>query len=135
MCNFIVTDEEINKAEQDIFLGQGSLSDEQNGITGIPFPGGEEYPEVYIEASSVDAGIAQCPRNSLEEVRLVLKYVMMHGNRLAYARHVTSNTERMCTKIENMMESGMHLDNRIGHNQFNKTVKFLVEGGTQRSNS
>lgn len=29
MCNFIVTDEEINKAEQDIFLGQGSFSDEQ----------------------------------------------------------------------------------------------------------
>ena len=53
----------------------------------------------------------------------------MHGNRLAYARHVTSNTDRMCTKIENMMECGMHLDNRIGHNQFNKTVKFLVEGG------
>lgn len=29
MCNFIVTDEEINNAEQDIFLGQGSFSDQQ----------------------------------------------------------------------------------------------------------
>ena len=56
---------------------------------------------------------------------------MMHGNRLAYARHVTSNPDRMCTKIENMMECGMHMDNRIGHNQFNKTVRFLVEGGNR----
>ncbi|MFA6608449.1 MAG: UvrD-helicase domain-containing protein [Candidatus Paceibacterota bacterium] len=32
MCNFIVTDEEINKAEQDIFLGQGSFSDEQKAF-------------------------------------------------------------------------------------------------------
>ena len=33
----------------------------------------------------------------------------------------------MCTKIENMMKCGMHMGNRIGHNQFNKTIKFLVE--------
>lgn len=32
MCNFIVTDEEINKAEQDIFLGHGSFSDEQKAF-------------------------------------------------------------------------------------------------------
>lgn len=32
MCNFIVTDEEISKAEQDIFLGQGSFSDEQKAF-------------------------------------------------------------------------------------------------------
>jgi DNA helicase II / ATP-dependent DNA helicase PcrA len=32
MCNFIVTDEEINKAEQDIFLGQGTFSDEQKAF-------------------------------------------------------------------------------------------------------
>jgi hypothetical protein len=37
----------------------------------------------------------------------------------------------MCTKIENMMECGMHMDNRIGHNQFNKTVKFLVENASR----
>ena len=32
MCNFIVTDEEINKAEQDIFLGQGYFSGEQKAF-------------------------------------------------------------------------------------------------------
>ena len=32
MCNFIVTDEEINKAEEDIFLGRGSFSDEQKAF-------------------------------------------------------------------------------------------------------
>ena len=81
-----------------------------------------------LEASTNDPLIDQCPPKSLEEVRLVLKYVLFHGNRLAYAKHVTSNKDRMCTKIENMMECGMHMDNRIGHNQFNRTVKFLVEG-------
>jgi len=29
------------------------------------------------------------------------------------------------------MECGMHMDNRIGHNQFNKTVKYLVERATR----
>ena len=108
-----------------------SLTDEENGIAGIPFPGGEPYPAVYLEASTLDPYIHRCPRNSLEETRLVLKYVMMHGNRLAYAKHVTSNPDRMCTKIENMMECGMHMDNRIGHNQFNKTVRFLVESASR----
>jgi hypothetical protein len=67
----------------------------------------------------------------VEEVRLVVKCVLYHGNRMAYAKHVTSNKDRMCTKIENMMECGMHMDNRIGHNQFNKTVRFLVENASR----
>ena len=77
-----------------------SLTDEENGISGIENPGGELYLDVCLEASAIDPFITHYPRNSLDEVRLVLKYVMMHGNRLAYAKHVTSNPDRMCTKIE-----------------------------------
>jgi hypothetical protein len=108
-----------------------TLTDQENGISGIPFPGGELYADILLEAAVIDPHIGLCEHNSLEEVRLVLKYVMFHGNRLAYAEHVTSNQDRMCTKIENMMECGMHMDNRIGHNQFNKTIKFLVENATR----
>ena len=93
--------------------------------------GGERCEDIRQEAALIDLQIDQCPPNSLEQVRLVLKYIMYHGNRLAYAEHVSSNQERMCTKIENVMECGMHMDNRIGHNQFNKTVKYLVENATR----
>jgi hypothetical protein len=103
-------------------IDTSSLRDLDNGTPGIPVVGGERYEDILQEASLIDLHISQCTPSSLEEVRLVLKYVMYHGNRLSYAEHVTSNQERMCTKIENVMECGMHMDNRIGHNQFNKTV-------------
>jgi hypothetical protein len=112
-------------------IDTSSLRDLDNGTPGIPVVGGERYEDILQEASLIDLHISQCTPSSLEEVRLVLKYVMYHGNRLAYAEHITSNQERMCTKIENVMECGMHMDNRIGHNQFNKTVKYLVENATR----
>ena len=65
-----------------------SLTDKENGIAGIPFPGGEVYPDVRAEASANDPLIDRCPQSGLEEARLVLKYVLFHGNRLAYAEHV-----------------------------------------------
>jgi hypothetical protein len=107
------------------------LTDEDTGTAGYPIVGGDRYQDIRDEASLIDLQINQCTPHSLEEVRLVLKYVMYQGNRLAYAEHITSNQERMCTKIENVMECGMHMDNRIGHNQFNKTVKYLVENATR----
>jgi hypothetical protein len=112
-------------------IDTSSLIDLDTGTPGYRILGGELYEDVCQEASLVDPHIAQCTRTSLEEVRLVLKYVMYHGNRLAFAEHITSNQQRMCTKIENVMECGMHMDNRIGHNQFNKTVKYLVENATR----
>ncbi len=112
-------------------IDTSSLRDLDNGTPGIPVVGGERYEDILQEASLIDLHISHCTPSSLEEVRLVLKYVMYHGNRLSYAEHVTSNQERMCTKIENVMECGMHMDNRIGHNQFNKTVKYLVENATR----
>ena len=51
---------------------------------------------------------------------------MVMGNKMAYAKHIASKTERMCSKIENVMECGLHLDNRIGHNQFQHAFLCLV---------
>jgi hypothetical protein len=66
----------------------------------------------------------------LEAARIVLKYVMVMGNKMAYAKHIASKTERMCSKIENVMECGLHLDNRVGHNQFQHAVDQTCEHGT-----
>ena len=66
----------------------------------------------------------------MEEARLVLKFVMVTGNKMAYARHIASKIERMCSKIENVMECGLHLDNRLGYNQFQHAVDRTCEVGT-----
>jgi len=55
---------------------------------------------------------------------------MVMGNKMAYAKHIASKTERMCSKIENVMECGLHLDNRVGHNQFQHAVDQTCEHGT-----
>ena len=78
----------------------------------------------------LDATLLACERYSLEAARLVLKYVMVMGNKMAYAKHIASKTERMCSKIENVMECGLHLDNRIGHNQFQHAVDRACEHGS-----
>ena len=80
-------------------IDTSTLMDLEHGTPGYPFEGGERYEDVLQEASLIDHHIGQCTPGSLEQVRLVLKYVMYHGNRLAYAEHVTSNQERMCTKL------------------------------------
>jgi hypothetical protein len=99
------------------------------GAVGISVQSGTLYEDVLIEARLADPSIQQCENYTIEEARLVLKYVMVIGNKMAYAKHIYHKTDRMCSKIENMVECGLHLDNRIGHNQFNKTVKFIVERG------
>ena len=100
------------------------------GIHGKLVPNGTNYDNVRNEAMVVDSTIRDCEKYSLEEARLVLKFVMVMGNKMAYAKHIASKTERMCSKIENVMECGLHLDNRIGHNQFQHAVDRTCEMGT-----
>ena len=100
------------------------------GTVGACVISGTPYDDVCLEASSEDPMIAQCVHYSIEEARLVLKYVMVMGNKMAYAKHIASKTDRMCSKIENVMECGLHLDNRIGHNQFQHAVDRTCEIGT-----
>ena len=100
------------------------------GAVGIPYQGGTSYDDVLVEAKLQDPAIINCENYSIEEARLVLKYVMVMGNKMAYAKHIASKTERMCSKIENVMECGLHLDNRIGHNQFQHAVDRTCEVGT-----
>jgi len=97
---------------------------------GKTVPNGTPYDLVYDEAILVDRSLDPYARYSLEASRLVLKYVMVMGNKMAYAKHIASKTERMCSKIENVMECGLHLDNRIGHNQFQHAVDRTCEHGT-----
>jgi hypothetical protein len=82
-----------------------------------------------MEAGLEDPSILQCEPNTIEEARLVLKYVMVMGNKMAYAKHISLKTDRMCSKIENGMECGLHLDNRIGHNQFQHAVDQTAKLG------
>ena len=49
---------------------------------------------------------------------------------MAYAKHIASKTERMCSKIENVVECELYLDNRIGHNQFQHAVDHCCGHGT-----
>ena len=74
-------------------IDTSSLTDLENGIAGYTIQGGEAYDDVRQEASTQDPHILLCVRNSLEEVRLVLKYVMVVRNKMAYAKHVASKTE------------------------------------------
>jgi hypothetical protein len=99
-------------------------------MVGKAVPGGTSYDSVRDEVIDCDATILDCEKYSLEEARLVLKYIMVMGNKMAYARHIASKTERMCSKIENVMECGLHLDNRLGHNQFQHAVDRTCEVGT-----
>jgi hypothetical protein len=94
------------------------------GMVGKAVPGGTSYDSVRDEVIDYDATIIASEKYSLEEARLVLKYVMVIGNKMA------SKTERMCSKIENIMECGLHLDNRLGHNQFQHAVDRTCEVGT-----
>jgi hypothetical protein len=100
------------------------------GTVGVRVSNGTNYDEVLVEASAEDPSISRCVQYSLEEAQLVLKYVMVMGNKMAYAKHIASKTDRMCSKIENVMECGLHLDNRIGHNQFQHAVDRTCECGT-----
>jgi hypothetical protein len=94
------------------------------GMVGKAVPGGTSYDSIREEVIDYDATIIAGEKYSLEEARLVLKYVMVIGNKMA------SKTERMCSKIENIMECGLHLDNRLGHNQFQHAVDRTCEVGT-----
>jgi hypothetical protein len=96
---------------------------------GVHVPNGVEY-NVVEEVRIVDLQLAAIAPNSLDEARRVLKYVIVIGHELAYAQHVSSKKDRMCSKIENMMECGMHLDNRVGHKQFNTAVEDVMNVGT-----
>jgi hypothetical protein len=100
------------------------------GAVGISVQSGTLYEDVLIEARLADPSIQQCENYTIEEARLVLKYVMVIGNKMAYAKHIYHKTDRMCSKIENVMECGLHLDNRIGHNQFQHAVDRTCEIGT-----
>jgi hypothetical protein len=100
------------------------------GMVGKAVPGGTSYDSIREELIDFDETIRDSEKYSLEEARLVLKYVMVTANKMAYARHIASKTERMCSKIENVMECGLHLDNRLGHNQFQHAVDRTCEVGT-----
>jgi len=97
---------------------------------GKPVVGGIDYDTIRIDAALIDTTLGEQVRYSKEEARLILKYVMVMGNHMAYAKHVSSKTDRMCTKIENVMECGLHLDNRIGHKQFQDAVNNTCEVGS-----
>ena len=49
---------------------------------------GTPYDLIFDEAVLLDAKLLSCERNSLEGARLVLKYVMVIGNKMAYAKHI-----------------------------------------------
>ena len=100
------------------------------GVVGVRVRDGTPYEELLDEARLHDPALSHCEKSSIEEARLVLKYVMVTGNKMAYARHIASKTDRMCSKIENVMECGLHLDNLIGHNQFQHAVDRTCEVGT-----
>ncbi len=92
------------------------------GIHGKPVIGGTDYDDVKMEVELEDRSISSQENYSLKEARLVLKYVMVMGNKMANAKHILSKRDRMCLKTENVIECGIHLDNRVGHNQFNHAV-------------
>ena len=58
------------------------------------------YDGACAEAVQIDTKLTHCERYSLEEARLVLKYVLVMGNKMAYAKHIASRTERMCSKMK-----------------------------------
>ena len=97
---------------------------------GVHVPNGVAFEDVLAEVRIVDSQMAMITPKSLDEARRVLKYVIVIGHELAYAQHVASKKDRMCSKIENMMECGMHLDNRVGHKQFNSAVEDVMNVGT-----
>ena len=103
-----------------------------SGLTphGKAVVGGTTYMDVCNEAKLIDIKINDMIPGSLEEARLVLKFCLVEGNRLAYAKHISSIPNRMCSKIENMMECGLHLDNRISHKQFNRAIANIPLVGT-----
>ena len=97
---------------------------------GKPVINGIAYETVRMDAALVDEQLLVQLHNSIDEARLVLKYIMVMGNRMAYAKHVSSKTDRMCSKVENVMECGLHHDNRIGHKQFQDAVNNACTFGS-----
>ena len=97
---------------------------------GLEAPNGIGYEAVAAEVRKVDLHLSTVAPKSLEEARRVLKYVIVIGHEIAYAQHIFNKKDRMCSKIENMMECGMHLDNRVGHKQFNSAVETVMNMGT-----
>jgi hypothetical protein len=97
---------------------------------GVHVPNGVGYDDVVAEVCMVDLQLAAIAPKSLDEARRVLKYVIVIGHELAYAQHVSSKKDRMCSNKEKVMECGLHLDYHVRHNQFNTGDEDVMNVGT-----